>query len=402
MITTTIDGQRMISEIVPSALAGERLDRIVAFVADISRSNAAATIAAAGVRVDGVAAVSGKVRLVEGQLIEVDESTIPRVPLPVADPSVEFDVVHEDATVIVVDKPAALVVHPGAGNMEGTLVHGLLARYPDLAGVGEPTRPGIVHRLDAGSSGLLVVARTQAASDALDRPVRVAHREPSLRGARVGSPGRRARHRRRSDRTRPTRPAPDGRRRRRPAGPHRVLAGRTVRRAGRVGAARVPSRNRPHPPDPRPPRSRSGTRSSATRRMANGDRRSVSSVRSSTPPSWPSTTRRPVSGSSSAPSSPPTSPTCSPPSRRPPNPPFCLRQTRVASFQADRTVSGPVLSRWPARALRRGRPRRSKRACAPRGAGACTGRPASRPRAAHSGPRGRTRRPGEAHRSRRA
>ena len=112
-------------------------------------------------------AVSGKIRLVEGQLIEVDESTIPRVPLPVADPSVEFDVVHDDATVIVVDKPAALVVHPGAGNMEGTLVHGLLARYPDLTGVGEPTRPGIVHRLDAGSSGLLVVARTQEASDAL-------------------------------------------------------------------------------------------------------------------------------------------------------------------------------------------------------------------------------------------
>ena len=157
----------MISEIVPSALAGERLDRIVAFVADISRSNAAATIAAAGVRVDGVAAVSGKVRLAEGQLIEVDESTIPRVPLPVADPSVEFEVVYEDAAVVVVDKPAALVVHPGAGNMEGTLVHGLLARYPDIAGVGEPTRPGIVHRLDAGSSGLLVVARTQESSAAL-------------------------------------------------------------------------------------------------------------------------------------------------------------------------------------------------------------------------------------------
>ncbi len=157
----------MISEIVPSALAGERLDRIVSFVADISRSHAAATIAAAGVRVDGVPAVSGKIRLVEGQLIEVDESTIPRVPLPVADPAVVFEVVYEDAAVIVVDKPAALVVHPGAGNMDGTLVHGLLARYPDIAGVGDPTRPGIVHRLDAGSSGLLVVARTQESADML-------------------------------------------------------------------------------------------------------------------------------------------------------------------------------------------------------------------------------------------
>ena len=132
----------MISEVVPSALAGERLDRIVSFVADISRSSAAATIAAAGVRVDGVQAVSGKIRLVEGQLVEVDESTIPRVPLPVADPSVDFAVVFEDAAVVVVDKPAALVVHPGAGNMEGTLVHGLLARYPDIAGVGEPDASG--------------------------------------------------------------------------------------------------------------------------------------------------------------------------------------------------------------------------------------------------------------------
>jgi 23S rRNA pseudouridine1911/1915/1917 synthase len=157
----------MISEVVPSALSGERLDRIVSFVADVSRSHAAATIAAAGVRVDGVPATSGKVRLVAGQLVEVDESTIPRVPLPVADPAIEFRVVHADAAVIVVDKPAALVVHPGAGNMEGTLVHGLLARYPDIAGVGDPTRPGIVHRLDAGSSGLLVVARTQEAADLL-------------------------------------------------------------------------------------------------------------------------------------------------------------------------------------------------------------------------------------------
>ena len=79
---------------------------------------------------------------------------------PAAGPDVEFDVVHVDDAVIVVDKPAGLVVHPGAGNRAGTLVNGLLARFPEIAGVGEPDRPGIVHRLDAGSSGLLVVART--------------------------------------------------------------------------------------------------------------------------------------------------------------------------------------------------------------------------------------------------
>lgn len=158
----------MISETVPAALAGERLDRVVALIGDLSRADAAATIAAGGVRVDGLPAAAGKVRLEEGQLVEVDPGAVPVPALPTADASVVFEVVHEDDDVIVVDKPAGLVVHPGAGNREGTLVNGLLARYPEIAGVGgDPIRPGIVHRLDAGSSGLLVVARTDAAATAL-------------------------------------------------------------------------------------------------------------------------------------------------------------------------------------------------------------------------------------------
>ena len=83
-------------------------------------------------------------------------------------------VVYADDEVIVVDKPAGLVVHPGAGHPDGTLVHGLLARFPDLAQLAEPglgrldrDRPGIVHRLDKGTSGLLVVARTRGARAAL-------------------------------------------------------------------------------------------------------------------------------------------------------------------------------------------------------------------------------------------
>jgi 23S rRNA pseudouridine1911/1915/1917 synthase len=158
----------LITEAVPSALAGQRLDRIVALIGDVSRAEAAATIAAGGVRVDGVSASSGKVRLQEGQVVDVDPAAIPEPPLPAADPTVEFGVVYEDRDVIVIDKPPGLVVHPGAGNMDGTLVSGLLARYPDVDGVGgDPIRPGIVHRLDAGSSGLLVVARTDDAAAAL-------------------------------------------------------------------------------------------------------------------------------------------------------------------------------------------------------------------------------------------
>jgi 23S rRNA pseudouridine1911/1915/1917 synthase len=158
----------VIVETVPSALAGQRLDRIVALIGDLSRAEAAATISAGGVLVDDQPAVSGKVRLVEGQLVSVDPAAVPGPELPTSDSTVEFDVVYLDDSVIVVDKPAGLVVHPGAGNMDGTLVSGLLARFPDIAGVGgDPIRPGIVHRLDAGSSGLLVVARTDVAAEQL-------------------------------------------------------------------------------------------------------------------------------------------------------------------------------------------------------------------------------------------
>jgi 23S rRNA pseudouridine1911/1915/1917 synthase len=143
----------VIVERIPAALAGERLDRVVALMG--------------GVRVDGEAAPSGKVRLTEGAEVAIDPDALPRREPPAADGGVEFGVVHVDDTFVVVDKPAGLVVHPGSGNPAGTLVNGLLHRFPDLATVGDPARPGIVHRLDAGSSGLLVVARTAEAAEAL-------------------------------------------------------------------------------------------------------------------------------------------------------------------------------------------------------------------------------------------
>lgn len=154
-------------EVVPPALAGERLDRIVALMLDVSRSVAAVVIDGRGVTVDDEPARSGKVRLDEGQVVAVDPDIVPVAEAPQPDPSVEFGVVHVDDDIIVIDKPAGLVVHPGAGNETGTLVNGLLARYPELEGVGESIRPGVVHRLDAGSSGLLVVARTPESLDAL-------------------------------------------------------------------------------------------------------------------------------------------------------------------------------------------------------------------------------------------
>ena len=157
----------MINEEIPPALAGERLDRVVSLLADITRSEAAALVADGFVQVDGVPSLVGKVRLTAGMQIVIDETGVPGPMAPEPDDSVPCNVVYVDADVIVVDKPVGQVVHPGAGNPTGTLVNGLLARYPDIAGVGEQGRPGIVHRLDIGTTGLLVVARTQDAYESL-------------------------------------------------------------------------------------------------------------------------------------------------------------------------------------------------------------------------------------------
>jgi 23S rRNA pseudouridine1911/1915/1917 synthase len=158
---------RVVVETIPTALDGERLDRVVALLIDVSRAASAAVVAAGAVSVDGSPVTSGKERVRTGAVVAIDTTAVPVVEPPQPDAGVEFAVIHADDAVVVVDKPAGLVVHPGAGNRRGTLVNGLLARFPDIAGVGEAERPGIVHRLDAGSSGLLVVARTPAAADAL-------------------------------------------------------------------------------------------------------------------------------------------------------------------------------------------------------------------------------------------
>ena len=146
---------------VPSALAGERIDRVVALLTGSTRAEASDLIAGANVKIDGVVATKGSVRVSEGSVIDVTIDAPAAREVLAADPSVDVVVVHEDADLIVVDKPAGLIVHPGAGNRTGTLVQGLLARYPEIALIGDPARPGIVHRIDKDTSGLLAVARSE-------------------------------------------------------------------------------------------------------------------------------------------------------------------------------------------------------------------------------------------------
>jgi 23S rRNA pseudouridine1911/1915/1917 synthase len=152
---------------VPAALAGERVDRAVAFLTGRTRAAVAELVAAGGVRVGGQPVATRSRRVAEGDILEVDLPAEAAVGLR-PDPAVVVPVVWADDHVAVIDKPAGLVVHPGAGHASGTLVHGLLARFPSLAeGPGDPGRPGLVHRLDKGTSGLLAVALTAEALGSL-------------------------------------------------------------------------------------------------------------------------------------------------------------------------------------------------------------------------------------------
>jgi 23S rRNA pseudouridine1911/1915/1917 synthase len=138
---------------VPAASAGERLDK---YLADVLGSRAAAERAVeAGALVDGVARVKS-FRLAGGEEVTLPES----VPAPAIPPPPVPRLAHEDEHLFVVDKPAGLVVHPGHGHAGGTLVDALAGR---IAGGDDPERPGIVHRLDRDTSGLMVVARTEEA-----------------------------------------------------------------------------------------------------------------------------------------------------------------------------------------------------------------------------------------------
>jgi len=145
--------------------AGARLDRWLAeSLPDLSRSRIQHLIAGQHVTVNG-AATKASHRLHGGETIEID--VLPPPPDDLIPEPITLTVLYEDEQVLVVDKPAGMVVHPGAGNATGTLAAAALAHAPAIAGVGGPRRPGVVHRLDKDTSGVLVLAKTRAAYDAL-------------------------------------------------------------------------------------------------------------------------------------------------------------------------------------------------------------------------------------------
>ena len=147
---------------------GERLDKVLAaHLPDVSRARLAKLIENGSVKLNGAVTTKIRAKATEGDEIELLEP--PKLDEALAfEPQsfVEFEVIYEDPSIIVVNKPAGLVVHPGAGNPDGTLLNGLLYHFPELKDV---PRAGIVHRLDRDTTGLMVVARTLAAQTNLVR-----------------------------------------------------------------------------------------------------------------------------------------------------------------------------------------------------------------------------------------
>jgi 23S rRNA pseudouridine1911/1915/1917 synthase len=170
--------------------AGQRLDAWLARrLPELSRSRLQALIAAGAVQLDAAPArASARVRTGQRAVVRVP----PAIPAEPQAEDIPLRIVHEDASLLVIDKPAGLVVHPGAGADSGTLVNALLGRVRDLSGVGGVLRPGIVHRLDRGTSGLLVVAKDDRTHRALARQFAARTVEKEYLALVLGLPARAA------------------------------------------------------------------------------------------------------------------------------------------------------------------------------------------------------------------
>jgi len=153
---------------VPPEGIGTRLDAWIAGQCDgFSRSRVQGLIRAGRMRVNGTVVVRAAFKATPGDVVTL--AIPPPVPAEPQPEDIPLCIVYEDEHVIVVDKPAGLVVHPAPGHLDGTLVNALLHHCPDLEGIGGVARPGIVHRLDQDTSGLMVVAKTEAAMRVLTK-----------------------------------------------------------------------------------------------------------------------------------------------------------------------------------------------------------------------------------------
>ena len=198
---------------------GHRLDFALSRLMGISRGYAQKLIKEGNAKLTPERRIKPSVKVAAGDALGV--IVPPAETLDLEPQDVPFEVVYDDEDIIVVNKPAGLVVHPAPGHWSGTLVHGLLFRYPDLGALNGVQRPGIVHRLDATTSGLMVVARNGLAQEGLfkDFKERRVHKEYLALLGRAAARGRLGEI---SDRPRPVQPPENGLRRGRARGLDRL------------------------------------------------------------------------------------------------------------------------------------------------------------------------------------
>ena len=185
--SSSVDGQSRAAR-VADAQAGLRLDRfLVEALPDLSRSRLQALIEAGAVGLAGETVGDANRRVKPGEVYDV--RIPPAAPAVPQAQDIPLRVVHEDKDLIVIEKPAGLVVHPAAGNPDGTLVNALIAHCGrELAGIGGVARPGIVHRLDKDTSGLLVAAKNERAMTSLARQFEAHTIERAYHAVVWGSP----------------------------------------------------------------------------------------------------------------------------------------------------------------------------------------------------------------------
>ena len=165
-----MENSREYSALVTPDQDGERLDVFAAALAGITRSRAGALIRQGSVVVDGAAQAKAGFRLKPGMAVRV--ALPPAAPVALQAEDIALDILYQDDDLAVVFKPSGMVVHPAAGNETGTLVNALLTHLDNLSGIGGEIRPGIVHRIDKDTSGLLLVAKNDFAHVALSGQIR--------------------------------------------------------------------------------------------------------------------------------------------------------------------------------------------------------------------------------------
>ena len=303
------------------AARGQRLDRFLAdAIGTLSRSRVKALIEQGLARRDGSVLSEPAEPVRPGATYVLDlPPPAPATPQPQAIP---FPILYEDADLIVLDKPAGLVVHPAPGNEDGTLVNALLAHCGDqLTGIGGERRPGIVHRLDKDTSGIMVVAKTQLANTALTAAFAARDLDRAYLALVWGLPNPLAGEIEGADRPRPARPQAHGCRR-----PQRQARTHALPHACAPGRPRSPCWNAGSPPDGRI-RSASTSPAAATRWSAT--RSTCAACRPwparcpspSATGSWTSPARRCTRPGSDSPTRAPASRSVSPANRRPTWPP---------------------------------------------------------------------------------